>query len=163
MNSHGLLNRKNFLALYLKTSLEGKTFGIHFPLGVKDMGMPVMNRGGKEDPEKLEKMFAELQKEMEILGPGKEESVRMSVIVAETQGINVKVGNSTGYLVYELKVPLTQNKQHPYAIGTDTSKSINIGFETPELDREMMGGRKMPEPFKLRASVKLASGLSVPK
>lgn len=133
------------------------------------MGMPVMNRGSKEDPEKLEKMFAELQKKMEILGPGKEESLRMSVIFAETQGINVKVGNSTGYLVYELKVPLTQNKQHPYAIGTDTSKSINIGFETPELDREMMGGRggrggrKMPEPFKLWASVKLASGLSVPK
>lgn len=127
------------------------------------MGMPVMNRGSKEDPEKLEKMFAELQKKMEILGPGKEESLRMSVIFAETQGINVKVGNSTGYLVYELKVPLTQNKLHPYAIGTDTSKSINIGFETPELDREMMGGRKMPELFKLWASVKLVSGLSVPK
>jgi len=124
---------------------------------------------------------------MEILGSGKEENLRISVIFAETQGINVKVGNPTGYLVYELKVPLTQNKQHPYAIGIDTSeidtsKSISIGFETPELDMEMMGKRmdggmrprggipgsrrppsgrgRMPERFQLWATVKLAS---VPK
>jgi len=122
---------------------KNKTFGIHFPLGIKDMDMPMMAKSREENPEEPEKMIKESLNEMEMLGPGKDEIYRMSLIEAETQGINAMLGFSKGNLVYELKVPFVQDEEHLYAIGIntagiDTSTMIGIGFETPELDREEM-------------------------
>jgi hypothetical protein len=114
-----------------------KTFGIHFPLGMQEGEHPLRVRESMQDPDKYQKMFEDLGNEIEIIGPGKGQRVRMSRLL--TQGIEVELGYSKGRLVYELKVPLDQSAEHPYAIGTDTDKQIGLGFETPELDREKMG------------------------
>lgn len=160
---------------------KNKTLGIRFPLGMKDTGMPMMAKNREENSEELEKMIKESLDEMEILGHGKDEYHRMTLIQAKIQGINVKLGKSNGNLIYELKIPLNQNEQHPFAIGIntteiDTSTVIGIGFETPEFDLEEMkkhmqnmggmppggrgmpsGGRAKPEQLHLWIKVTLAS------
>lgn len=117
---------------------KNKTFGIHFPLGRLNVGMPMMARNMKnlEDPEQMfEKSLNEMN-EMEIVVPGKEESRRMLLGAAEAEGINVKIGRLQGNLIYQLKIPL--NEIGLSITGTDTNAVIGIGFETPKINREEM-------------------------
>lgn len=72
--------------------------------------------------------------ELEILGPGKDE--RRMMPIAAAKGIDVNIRFSSGLLVYELKVALIHSAQHPYAIGAEAGKSIGIGLETSEVDRQ---------------------------
>ena len=162
-----------------------KTFGIHFPLGMLESGRPMDSRKSMRDSKEFQKLFEDLGSEIEILGPGKGQRIRESLV--STGGIEVKMAYSKGNLVYELKVPLNESEAHLYAIGAGAGKTIGIGFETSELDREQMremmsqrgsgtggrggkggmgqrGGRGgmrqgggMPEPFELWTKVKLAS------
>ena len=138
-----------------------------------------------QEPPSFREMSEDMGSEMEILGPGKDERVRM--VLAQAKGIEVKTAYSEGRLVYELKAPLARNAELPYAIGSRPGGTIGIGFETPEPDRERiremmgqrpggmgrfppsgggMGGRggmpgrprgAMPKPFELWAKVTLAS------
>jgi len=122
---------------------KNKTFGIRFPLGMLEGGNARMFKEAMRDPTKYQSLLKKVGDELEILGPGKGQRVRMSV--SSTPGIEIKLGHSEGRAVYELKVPLARSAEHPYAIGTDMSKTIGIGFETPKWDREEMqqsrGGR----------------------
>jgi hypothetical protein len=123
---------------------KDKTFGIHFPLGAHEVSMPMMP--GFYEPnqdERLEKMFTKLLDEIEIIGSDQKDTSRISFSEAEMHGINVRLGYSGGNLVYELKVPFSQDEEHLFAIGLDaaeidTSITIGIGFETPEIDAEEM-------------------------
>jgi hypothetical protein len=122
-----------------------KRLGINFPLGKQlsreDMDrekMP-MPREEMPDPERLERMVEESAQEMVILGPGKNEHRRMPVYGSEQ--IQVKLGYSGGKLVYELRVPLIQDEQHPDAIGLGEGQFVGVWFETAEIDREMMRER----------------------
>ena len=135
---------------------KDKTFGINFPLGMQlsqpDMDREKMHmpREQMPDQERLKEMVEESAKEMVILGPGKDEHRRMPV--HGSQHIQVKVGYSGGKLVYELRVPLFLDEQHPDAIGLGESQFVGVGFETAEVDREMirermrdqMGGKMPP-------------------
>jgi hypothetical protein len=120
---------------------KNKAFGIHFPLGTRGQPPPTGIEGGdnRQDPQRL---MEQTQRELEILGPGKEDRERIPLM--QVQGINVKIGNDQGFLVYELRVPLRKSADHPYAIGIGNNKAIGIGFETtePNLEKmkEQMGG-----------------------
>ena len=118
-----------------------KAFGIHFPLGRQTNGTQIMRRDGKGDSDQFQRMLEESQSELELLGHSEDESCTMLVSDVEELGINVKIDMSKGNLVYELKVPLTQNELHPFAIATDTTKTVGIGFETGKIDMEQL--RKM--------------------
>lgn len=144
-----------------------KSFGIHFPLGFHGMGAnpygsawksPTPDEGtqpggtDREFSESVEdttgRMFRdsrnimETQTDMEILGPGKKDLLRMPVKGA--QGVEVKMGLADGRLVYELKVPLVRKEGFPYAVGIGAEKTVSVGFETPEsgagMGRERKGG-----------------------
>jgi hypothetical protein len=122
-----------------------KTFGVNFPLGMQssweDMRpekMP-MSRESTPDPWKLREMLEESAKEMVILGPEKGKSLRM--LTHGSQEIAVKLRYSGGKLVYELRVPLVQDPQHPNAIGVGASETIGVGFETAKFDMDMMRDR----------------------
>ncbi len=119
-----------------------KTFGIHFPIGMQGSGMQMMRSSGRtnrnEDSDQLRKMLEGSQREIEILGPGKNESYTMLVVDALVLGINVKINNPKGNLVYELKIPLLRNESQPYGIGTEIAQEIGIGLETGKIDMEQM-------------------------
>jgi len=56
-------------------------------------------------------------------------------------GIAVKVGEVQGYLVYELKVPLTRTADLPYAIEAKPGALIGFGLETPKMERPSREGQ----------------------
>jgi len=123
---------------------KNKTFGIHFPLGMHNIGMPMMAGNHQVNQgEIIQQMLARLTDEMEILGPGEKNTLRISLAEAKEHGINVGLDCSSGNLVYELKVPFVQGEDHLFAIGLKvtefgTNRTIGIGFETPEIDMEGM-------------------------
>ncbi len=171
-----------------------KIFGIKFPIGLSEERMqtrgmqeknvPMKPRRGELDPEMVRQAPMRQITELEILGPGKDESVRMPI--EQAKGIHVAINSSSGTLVYELKIPLSQDEQNPYAIGAKAGSTIGIRLKTPKFRRPSMrrgmaggmpggGGRggmggmsgggmrgggmrpRMPGPLKVKASVQLAS------
>jgi len=126
-----------------------KTLGIHFPIGMQGSSMQMMNRDRNtsrdKDSEQPQKMIEDLHKEIEIIGPGKNESNKMLFSDVIELGINVKINVTRRNLVYELQIPLTRNELQPYGIGTDITPAIGIGLETGNIDmsqmRDQRGGR----------------------
>jgi hypothetical protein len=176
--------RQGFTLWFDPDGGKEKIFGIKYPVGMKASGLP----GGIErDDQNLERAREAPRRpmnELEILGPGKDEVKKM--LVEEAKGIDIHVEFSSGMLVYELKVPLIQSEQHPYAIGAEADSSVGIGLETAKMERPdmrsgmsgeggrggptggmrggaggrgMPGGRRsrMPQPLKIFAVVQLAS------
>lgn len=84
---------------------------------------------------------------VEVLGPGKDDVARLSVM--DTTGIRAKTGiSSDGRFVYELKIPLGSSPDTPYAVNTSPGKTVGIGFETGTVDlagmrsQRLEGGRR---------------------
>jgi hypothetical protein len=155
--SVGVLNDQDFLYLCLVSSNQGpvmqtvrsgftvwfdaeggknKNFGIRFPLGMQGGPMPMMDRSKLKEPEMPREFLDASLKEIEIVGPGKGQLNRAPDF--ENQGIQVKIVETHGRFVYELKVPLVTTSDHPYAIRAQEGKPVGIGFETGEPDRPKM-------------------------
>lgn len=136
--------RQGFTVWFDPDGGNEKTFGIKFPVGMQAMGAPgkMNSRGAREreqrepDPERMERALGRLLTELEILGPGKDEQTRLKV--EEAKGIDIVLDTSGEMLVYEIKVPLLPNEQHPYAVGAEAGDLIGIGLEIPKLDRSTM-------------------------
>jgi hypothetical protein len=80
----------------------------------------------------LEESLTEVATELEIVsenGPGE------PMKIAEVPGIEVAITRSMATLTYELKVPLHQDADHPYAIGAEPGSEIALGLESPEPER----------------------------
>ena len=122
---------------------KGKTFGLKYPVGLMESGMPMRDkapdrRAGQDDLswERLQTLLVMSTTKLEFLGPGKNEVTPMAL--AELTGIDLKVGLSEGTFVYECKIPLTVNDSYPYGIGIVNGGPIGIGCEIPEIDRASM-------------------------
>jgi hypothetical protein len=111
---------------------QEKSFGIHFPLGVRGNGGPGGLDGespiAESDPSGM--MTREPLTDLEILGPGKKDVARMPI--QEALGIQVKASIDSGRIVYELKVPLRRTEKTPFAVGTGSDKNVTIGLETQD-------------------------------
>lgn len=129
-----------------------KTFGIKFPIGMRGAQeqMDFMRtQEGELDRDKMREAFEKSLADLEMLGPG---GVKKLIPVEEAKGIEIKVRNETGLFVYELKVPLKSDEEHPYAVGANAGTAIGIGLDVPEIDmdemrremQERMGGPGMP-------------------
>ena len=153
-NDHKIQRQFLMLGFTLWFNPQGgkrKTLGIHFPVGMQGGGMPggdmqmtPRKTGSDREAEdaQLQKMIEESQKEIEIIGPGKDEKIKMSVEEVEEYGIEVRIGySSKENLVYELKVPLLRNVSRPYYIGTEIAKVVGIGLESGKMDTRQMGKR----------------------
>ncbi len=126
-----------------------KTFGIKFPIGMRGNEEQMDFKGmqeGELDREKMREAFEKSLADLEILRPG---GAKQRIPVEEARGIEIKVRNQTGLLVYELKLPLKSDEEHPYAVGASAGASIGVGLEIPEVDmdemrnvmRDKMGGQ----------------------
>lgn len=117
---------------------QNKTFGIHFPLGMQGGGRRLMSRDTNENPEDLRAQMEQARRELEIIGPGKDE--RQRLLLMQTQDLSLQFGNSQGSMVYELKVPLRRSAKHPYAIGVENGQFVGVGFEVSEMRGERLAG-----------------------
>jgi hypothetical protein len=117
-----------------------KAFGVEYPLSLP--GMSVVERSGEMgEPSVRARPLEADQERLAILGPGK--SDRESFGVDEVPGIQAKLKDENGVLVYEMKVPLRKSGDVRYALDAVPDAIIGIGLETPEFQRPQgrtMGG-----------------------
>ncbi len=95
--------------------------------------------GGTESGDKPDPDTYEPPEALEVLGPGKDDA-RM-LVRDHAQGIEVALRMDHGTAVYELKVPLAKNSDHPYAVDAAAGQTIGVGFETEKLQSHSEGGR----------------------
>lgn len=150
--------RQGLIVWFDPSGGDKKHFGLKYPVGVpaeegqrrggyghgyggggrspggSGSGDPSAGDGGQsrpQDPEPVDRL--------EIYGPQKDDA--HSFVTESAPGIAVKIGSVEGYLVYELKVPLTKTADAPYAIEAKPGASIGFGIETPKLEQPAGEGR----------------------
>ncbi len=149
-----------------------KTFGIKYPVGRQRMqpGEGEMMRPENEaDLQKMRRAMMAISNELEIL---QESKVPIRTSIKNLKGIEVFLKSSAGLIVYEVKIPLQENQDFPFAVGAEEGSEIGIGIEVPKMTMNMkrapggMGGRSggmtgqranMQKGIKIWATVQLAS------
>jgi hypothetical protein len=120
---------------------EEKIFGVHYPLGMEEMGMPGDRRRKMQEQnfsrDSLPAFPENFSDELDIYEPTKGKHIRMRK--QETGGIDVVLHLSRGLLVYEMKIPITDKGTQLYVIGTTAESTIGVGVET--VSNEMTGRR----------------------
>jgi hypothetical protein len=138
----GQVLRQGLIVWFDPKGGKDKVLGIHYPLARDWQDFNVTPRGETGNQEARRQTLQEIRSELEILGPGRDEKVRLRV--EEAKGIEAAF-QTRGRFVYELKVPLAKNDGTPHAIGVETGKIVGVGFDSPRLDFILpgrgMGGR----------------------
>ncbi len=134
--------RLGFTVWFDSTASEEQILGIRYPIGMQDIRQMREGRAAERNPEQVERnpeqleQFRQMLGEIEVIGPGKSDRNRIPVI--NSYAISIAISDTSGALVYELRMPLKSAIQRPYAVGTDTGKVMSIGLEAGELKREMI-------------------------
>jgi hypothetical protein len=122
------------------TGKDKKNLGIHYPIGMQEYGIPdVKANPNTEYATEEQNRFTEMLKEIEVLGPGKNDRNRIGK--ANNFGIEAALSDTLGVMIYELKIPLKSTSQYPYAISANPGSSISVGLEAGKFNREGMGQR----------------------
>ncbi len=120
-----------FTTWFTSHSKKGKRFGIHFPLGMRGNAWTRHEENeNRDDPEAMKARFQEALQELELLGPGKDDSIPVKTKVAESFGIAARMFRSEENLVYEIKVPLRQDSVRKYAIDPGNDSLLMVTFES---------------------------------
>ncbi len=94
-------------------------------------------RRASMDPAQMGELVDVMLEELEILGPGTGEPVRLAV--DETAGIETAFEILGDRVVYELKIPLVQTVEHPHAVGltgdSGAKPKLSVGLVSPEMEQ----------------------------
>jgi hypothetical protein len=108
---------------------KNMTFGIHYPLGMPgQMPFPQGDRQAGENQEQIRGLFAEMADTMEIIGPKKDERIRVPIV--NGLGPAAMTDNDNGTITYELRIPLRSTNNSAYALNIDPGKVVGLGLET---------------------------------
>jgi hypothetical protein len=152
--------RRGLTLWFDSTGGNDRVFGVHFPIGLQASGFP--ERAGEQQPgedrqgeeiqggegqndrsaSRLQELSGMLH-EMEILGPTNIVVERLSTLHAA--GLEASLSDSSGSLVYELKLPLRMMNGHPYAIGADPGNTVGVGLETGQFRRSAVAENRPAE------------------
>ncbi|AGF77350.1 hypothetical protein UWK_00772 [Desulfocapsa sulfexigens DSM 10523] len=114
-----MLLRTGFTVWLDDTGENRKTFGLQFPLARQNLIPGRMSDHKTRNG--MEEMLEDTQYSLAILSGVEETRQTLPTNKAEEMGIYVRLGMQQGYLVYELKVPLTYSKKN---------NTIGVGLET---------------------------------
>ena len=144
--------RQGLIVWFDPSGGDKKHFGVKFPVGLSPEEAAGRGRGGfrrgpgggrpPDDPgsgDPAPSDQPEPTNRLEVYGPQKDDA--HSFVSDMAPGIAVKIGQVEGYLVYELKVPLTRTGDTPYAIEAKPGALIGFGLETPKMERPAREGR----------------------
>jgi hypothetical protein len=125
---------------------SNESFGVRFPLGMRGgrqflsrdrSGMQSRMKDFSKDAQ-IEPFSDLLGTEMEIIGPGENETNRMSI--SGGKGIQLYVSREDDKLIYEMKIALKQTVNAPYGINANTESAIGIGFVVNKIENPFSGG-----------------------
>lgn len=109
---------------------------INFPLGGA-MPRKERFRGGERNrPDREGQLLQELS---ELLISQADRKAKLGVLELDDYGLEAKIGQHLGRMVYEIRIPLHGSEKTPYAINPRPGKPLKVGFELGELkmpDRE---------------------------
>jgi hypothetical protein len=122
---------------------QKKSLGIRYPLPA-NRGV-AKGRSPEEPPAEAEAEPPETGREPGLGGAieviTSEGGLPRKVDLESAGGIEVTIGRSSGFLVYELKIPLGKSEADPFAVGAAPGDVVGIGFETGKID-----AKKEPRP-----------------
>lgn len=136
----------NGLTVWIDPSAEEeKSFGIHYPIGMMNWNKSQLyNPADWGTPEEREKRLKEkskiMLKELEINSSSGRSQYDYSF--GNPYNIKIALNDTTGVLVYELKIPLTPPVGSISDLNIIPGSKINIGIETGEIDRQSMMDKK---------------------
>ena len=113
---------------------KNRLFGIHFPLGNVVPQMPPHHRNAEEDTSGLGDRIEAACQQLEILGPGKHDSLLRNIALCEQYGIQLKFASSHGEFIYQARIPLFPDSSMTYAVnpGRDSLLTVKIAVPAPE-------------------------------
>ncbi|MCA9729307.1 MAG: hypothetical protein KC729_16585, partial [Candidatus Eisenbacteria bacterium] len=123
--------------LFVYLDVQGgkeRDFGVHFPLGLSEMGLRPDRAADREDegppdpermqmrgpdPSALQQLYDGVASELEVIdGPYSSHRLRVDA----TPGVRVVERYANAVLTYELRVPLRESDDEPYAVGIQDTK-----------------------------------------
>jgi hypothetical protein len=137
--------RQGLIVWFDPAGKDKKHFGIKFPVGMEvadPVGGPTRGGGARRggptggrtprdrDPSSADAF--EPPNRLEVLGPKKDDA--RSLVADRVPGLEVRIGQVEGSLIYELKVPIARTAEFEYAIGAAPGALIGLGLETPKLE-----------------------------
>ncbi len=117
---------------------DAKGFGVRYPVGMgpRQAGW---QPGQGEPPEGEEAAGARpgrMPRELEVIGPTKDD--RQRVHVTPDEPVQAALGDDSGVMVLEMRVPLGPSEGHPLAVGASPGATIALGLAT---ERPTAGGK----------------------
>jgi len=131
------MTRAGFITWFIPSSGSENTFGIKYPLPIKNISREQMQNMGREmfqqgGLDKVVNMVLEKQNEIQILNS---EKYSLSLLPVENKdGIKVKLGYAEGKFVYELQVPLAVHDDYDFQIAAMPGDKMRIKFETEQAE-----------------------------
>lgn len=118
---------------------KDKVLGIRFPLGLEGRDFQGPESGNRDRQDAIRGLQSR-RDELEILGPGRDEVVRLKR--SELKGLEVAVSNRDGF-AYEMRIPLAAGPDASLAAGISPGRPLGIGITSaePDLRRLSRGGR----------------------
>ncbi|OYW04717.1 MAG: hypothetical protein B7Z61_08660 [Acidobacteria bacterium 37-71-11] len=117
---------------------DSKGFGVHYPVGMGPRGVR-WQPGQGEPPEGEETRRANSDRvanEVELIGPTKDD--RQPVQLGPDEPVQAALGDDSGVMVLEMRVPLQPTEGHPLAVGAVPGATIALGLAT---ERPKAGAR----------------------
>jgi len=127
----------NGLTAWFETSAAGdKLFGIHFPLGNAIPQEFHHRHDAEEDTSGFGEKIEAACQQLEILGPGKHDSLLRNIALCEPYGIQLKFAPTRNEFIYEARIPLFPDSSMIYAInpGKDSLVTLRIEVPAPEVN-----------------------------
>lgn len=106
-----------------------RTFGVEYPL-MEDL-VESRAAGARHGETTAPGGSGPSLSRLAVRGPARDE--RQPMAAADAPGIEARAASLGGAFVYELRVPLEQNEQHPYGIGAEPGQVIGILLETTDV------------------------------
>jgi len=132
------------LTVWLEPDGKGKKIGVKYPLvdleRMRDMPFRTETPDfEKENPDDRFKKFISVQNELSIVN---EDNYPLYLINNnDEKNIQAKIEMTGGTFAYELKVPLSTNKQAKYFVESTPAEKIKIGIETNVFKMETPSNR----------------------
>ncbi|HXX64077.1 MAG TPA: hypothetical protein VEO56_09790 [Bacteroidota bacterium] len=120
-------------------SEDGKKIGILYPMGGFSRGGYTQGQAqAPPEGDQVDRTEQLASQDLEILGPGKDDRALFSPL--QVPGIRVKVALSQGSAFYDLRIPLKETPDFPYAIGTASGAKVRLTLETGKAQSVRSGG-----------------------
>jgi hypothetical protein len=109
-------------------------WGIRFPMGIANSAGDLRGMREHGDSETIRRTMEESLGAMEVIGPGKADTVPMGIAVAEKFGMQLKAAAAMEKFVYELRIPLHADSSAKYALpfSKDSLTEVVLESSAPE-------------------------------